>query len=167
MNLRTLTVAAVAVGATLLTAACGTSGQLDTSSPATHSPSHAPSSSAPSVQPAPPVTDTPSEDTSKPLSLHPRDFILATKIKRKACFGSAGCNVTVGIKLTYLGDTPLTGSDSSYDLTYKVTGDEDGPQIDTLTLNNDGSYNYDETMLSTPSATTRIRAWVTEVEPTP
>lgn len=89
-----------------------------------------------------------------------KDFKIGVKIRRQACFGSAGCNVSFQVNPSYTG--PLDVSTGSYDITYQVSGGDSGPMINTMTLE-DGTFSYPrEEMLST-SGTPRLTATVTSV----
>lgn len=89
------------------------------------------------------------------------DFAIKLKITKKDCFGSAGCNVEFHIVPSYSGQ-PFTGT---YQITYKVSGDSDGPQVDSFTIDDDGTATYDEDELaSTASSHTVLKATVTDVE---
>lgn len=91
------------------------------------------------------------------------DVKVALRVKSKDCFGSAGC--IVGVAVTMGWNIPNPGKlDGTYEVTYNLTGDEDGPQIDTLTVYPNGRYDvpYDATV-STPSTSTPMRAVVTRV----
>ncbi|HEX6517575.1 MAG TPA: hypothetical protein VF049_18560 [Nocardioidaceae bacterium] len=109
--------------------------------------------------------DTAAESTeaadSSTAELKPSDFKIKLKIREKACFGSAGCNVVFQIDPRYVGAQDL--SSGSYDVTYKVLGGEDGPKINTFTID-DGQASYDEEeSLSTSSESATLRAKVTDV----
>lgn len=88
------------------------------------------------------------------------DFRLAVKILRKQCFGSAGCNVTYRIDVTYLGAAPLQGT---WLVTYQVSGVEDGPAINTFTVEADSAQVESEEIASTPSSKTKLTAKATDV----
>lgn len=105
-----------------------------------------------------------SSTDSAPADFTPsaRDFTIGLKIKSKECFGSAGCNVTYEPKLTYKGSTPLP-EDSSYEITYRVTGGSDGAQVNTLTT--DGkNYDTSDEMVSTARQSTKLGVKITDVE---
>jgi hypothetical protein len=111
----------------------------------------------PSSEAPPTLADTPA------IVPKPADFVIKLKIKKKECFGSAGCNVTYQIAPTYVGDADISGG--SYEITYKVIGGEDGPQINTFTLEN-GTASFDQAeTISTPSTTTPLSVKVTAVDP--
>ncbi|MBT9276120.1 hypothetical protein KMZ32_18760 [Phycicoccus sp. MAQZ13P-2] len=96
--------------------------------------------------------------------LAPADFKLGVKIKRRKCFGSAGCNVTYVIEPEYVGFADV--STGSYDITYEVSGVEDGPAVNTMTLE-DGTMSFDsEESASTTSSKAKLKAKVTDVSPT-
>lgn len=89
------------------------------------------------------------------------DIELTIKITKKQCFGSAGCNVTYHI-VAATAFTP--DSDKEYSVTYEVSGVEDGPQINTFTIQGD-KYSYDEEELAeTKSKNSKLKAKVTSVE---
>ena len=91
-----------------------------------------------------------------------KDFKLSVKTLSKKCFGSAGCNVTYRVLVGYSGPT-LNPSDS-YEVTYEVRGGEDGPAVNTLTVEGDQSTVQDEEYLSTPSSRTKLTVVVTSVD---
>jgi hypothetical protein len=76
------------------------------------------------------------------------------------CFGSAGCHVEIRLTVSGL---PVTDG-VSVELTVRVTGDESGPTIETITLDEGDSYDAPELMLTTASSATEIKASVTGVE---
>jgi hypothetical protein len=91
----------------------------------------------------------------------PKDFTLTVKILSKQCFGSAGCNITFRVELSSNGVSP--DPDKTYEVTYEVRGVEDGPQINTLTIEG-GKYRADEEeFASTKSAATKLKAVITDV----
>lgn len=80
------------------------------------------------------------------------DFTLTGKVKSQQCFGSAGCNVEVDPELVYVGKGAQPNS--SWEITYNVTGDESGVITNTLTVTFDetgahGSYEVDTIFAST------------------
>lgn len=104
-------------------------------------------------------------ETFAPVTYHEptkADFLLTVKTTRKKCFGSAGCNVTYHIDLDYLGDE--LDPSKTYQITYEVSGVEDGPAINTLEITGD-EYTYDENESGqTPSSSTKLKAKVTDIE---
>jgi hypothetical protein len=95
----------------------------------------------------------------------PADFRLTLKTLKKACFGSAGCNVTYRIQPTYIGTETLEPG-TEYEVTYEVRGGQDGAQTNTFTLQ-DGNASVDsEEFLSTTSSGTKLTAKVTDVAAT-
>lgn len=106
------------------------------------------------------------DPTEEPSASGPKksDFKLKVKVTDKECFGSAGCLVDVKLKLEYSGDSSRL-PEGTIDLTYKVTGDEDGPVIGTIELETpDGNYSAPEESLTTRSSSTKIRAKITDLE---
>ncbi|MFF0657795.1 hypothetical protein [Micromonospora tulbaghiae] len=114
--------------------------------PTTSVPTTAPASTAPAL----PLYDTPAKS----------DFTLKVKILRKQCFGSAGCNVTYRIDVTYTG----SGLDPSktYEVTYQVKGAED-PIINTFEVTGDSASVQEEEMASTKRSGDKLTAAVTDV----
>ncbi|MFI7214259.1 hypothetical protein ACIBP4_24055 [Micromonospora maritima] len=114
--------------------------------PTTSAPTTAPASTAPAL----PLYDTPTKN----------DFRLKVKILRKQCFGSAGCNVTYRIDVTYTG----SGLDPSktYEVTYQVKGAED-PIINTFEVTGDSASVQEEEMASTKRSGDKLTAAVTDV----
>jgi hypothetical protein len=106
---------------------------------------------------APATTEPPTPTYDAPTK---SDFKLKVKILRKQCFGSAGCNVTYRIDVTYTG----TGLDPSktYEVTYQIKGAED-PIINTFEVTGDSASVQEEEMASTRRSGDRLTAVVTEV----
>lgn len=98
---------------------------------------------------------------SEGAAVAPRNFQLGVRVRSKECFGSAGCNVTVQIDPDYVGNQDVSGG--SWEITYELRGVEDGPVIETMTLEN-GSFSFpEEQFVGTTSSTSPITAVVTEV----
>jgi hypothetical protein len=143
-------------------AACGTA----TSGGTTTGTASGDSSSSAAVDvPVDVPVDLPAE--APEFSAVPTDFAVGIKVMRKKCFGSAGCNVTYRIAPTYVGDQTLPDT-GTIEVTYQVTGGEDGPQINMFTIEGGGSASFDsEEDLSTPSSNTKLKAKATDVSYTP
>jgi hypothetical protein len=106
------------------------------------------------------VTDPPATD---PPAVVPkiRDFKLTVKVLSKQCFGSAGCSLTYRVDAGWPdGYDP----DVEYEVVYEVRGGEDGPQINTMTVQGDSYERSQEESISTSSAGKRLTAVVTSVE---
>lgn len=113
------------------------------------------------VEPAEETTAT--EAPAASFDGKPGDFDIAVKVRKKECFGSAGCNVTYQIDPKYTGsaDLPDTGT---IEVTYEVSGDEDGPQINTFSIDADGTAHFSsEEEMSTPKSSTKLKAKATDV----
>ncbi|MGC4749678.1 hypothetical protein ACLQ28_29080 [Micromonospora sp. DT201] len=110
----------------------------------------APTTAPATTAPAAPAYDTPTKG----------DFKLAVKTLRKQCFGSAGCNITYRIDVTYNGD----GLDPSgtYEVTYEVRGAED-PIINTFEVTGDSASVQQEETASTKRSGDKLTAVVTDV----
>lgn len=88
------------------------------------------------------------------------DLTLTVKITQRECFGSAGCNVQYTVRLATA--RKIT---EPYTVTYTVHGFDDGDQIGTLNVADDGTYEQDPYMAgSVKSAKTKLTVKVTEVE---
>jgi hypothetical protein len=108
------------------------------------------------------VVEDPGSEAGPPASPAAADFRIRLKVKRKTCFGSAGCNVTYRIVPTYVGSEDL--SSGSWDVTYVVRGGEDGPQTNTFTMT-DGEASFDsEELVSTRSRDTKLTVKVVSVD---
>ncbi len=92
---------------------------------------------------------------------YPSQFELTPKITSKQCFGSAGCNVELEVKMAYDG-APLS-EDDTWAVTYEITGDESGPIIGTIQVTG-STYDVNTESLSTKSSKTKISIKVTDVE---
>lgn len=92
------------------------------------------------------------------------DFTVELKVKSQKCFGSAGCLVTVSPHLSYDGLTSELDPAAYYDITYRITGDEDGPVIETLELTGGEDVTYNDVVISTSSSSVEPEAEVTDVE---
>jgi hypothetical protein len=111
---------------------------------------------------APPTASPPDDSETSPAAYTPTtaDFRLEAKVLRRSCFGSAGCNVSYRVDVSYSG-APLDPG-SSYEVTYKVYGPEDGPQINTLTLEGT-QFTSEEETVQTRSSKVDLRVVVTDV----
>ncbi len=90
----------------------------------------------------------------------PEDFAIDLRTTEKKCFGSAGCNVTVSIDPSYIGVDLLP---EEFEVTYEIRGGEDGPQVNTFSVEGD-TITYDsEESLSTSSSDAQLEAVVTDV----
>ncbi|MFI5938028.1 hypothetical protein [Actinoplanes sp. NPDC051494] len=100
------------------------------------------------------------EPTSGP-TLNPALVELTYKVTDKQCFGSAGCNVSIKLQLGYGG--PDLASDETWEVTYQVKGDDDGPIIGTFEVTGQ-EYTVPTESLSTASKNTKISVEVTDVD---
>lgn len=124
----------------------------------------APGKAAPTVTvtaPAPAETPAAVEtEPAAPAAPVKTDFKLAVKTLKKQCFGSAGCNVTFRIDVTYSG--PALDPSSDYEVTYAIKGGED-PQSNTFTVTGT-QYTYDENeFIQTSKSSAKLTAVVTDV----
>ncbi|MFF8430068.1 hypothetical protein ACF07Y_33935 [Streptomyces sp. NPDC016566] len=96
-------------------------------------------------------------------TVNENSFTIKLKTTKKQCFGSAGCNLTVEPRLTYMGDSEGIDPDAIYEITYEIHGDESGPVIETAELSDQTSLNYTPSMISTGSSGTKVTAEITDV----
>ncbi|MEU4383442.1 hypothetical protein [Micromonospora echinofusca] len=124
--------------------------------PQAHPATSAPTTAAPTTAPA--TTAPPAPTYGTPTK---NDFKLKVKVLRKQCFGSAGCNITYRIDVTYIGDVSLDPS-KTYEVTYQVKGAED-PVINTFEVSGDSASVQQEEMASTKRSGDKLTAVVTDV----
>lgn len=91
--------------------------------------------------------------TSAPATPEIGEFRLTPRIKERHCFSSAGCNITFVIDA---GWSVYLSPDATWELTYEVTGVEDGPLIDTLEITGD-QYEQSEISAGTPKPSTKLK----------
>ena len=106
-----------------------------------------------------PETTQPPATSAEPTA---KDFRLGVKILEKSCFGSAGCNITYRVEVAY--DGPTLDPGRTYEVLYEVRGGDDGPQINTLTVDGDQSSVDSEETISTGSASRKLTAVATSVD---
>lgn len=98
----------------------------------------------------------------EPATFAPDDFEMKVKTLSKECFGSAGCLIEYRVVPTYLGVESDLDS-ASVEITYKVTGGSDGPQIGTFMLEA-GQYDiYELEGYTDISSSGKLKAKITEV----
>lgn len=121
---------------------------------------------APSISSsAPAVADTSSvysPPVPKYVAPTKSDFKITLKVVTQDCFGDAGCVVTYEPKLQQLSLGDFDPS-VTYDVTYEVRGDQNGPQIDTLQVTG-SKYSSSEGTAQTSSSGVQLRAVITDVE---
>lgn len=81
-----------------------------------------------------------------------QQFELSVRIKEKQCFGSAGCSVTFVVEVAL--NTPLPEG-ATWEVTYEVTGPDDGPIIGTFEITGD-QYQQREEIAQTRRSSTRL-----------
>ena len=92
-----------------------------------------------------------------------RSFTITLRTTERQCFGSAGSNMTVEPRLSYLGLTEDIDPDAIYEITYEIRGSESGPVIETAELSDRSSLNFTPTVLSTASASSKVSVEITDV----
>ena len=144
--------------AVLLGVVIGASGSGDAGTAASSSPEATVTVTA-SAAPKVAATSAPVEPTyGKPTKA---DFKLTVKTLSKQCFGSAGCNLTYRILISYTGPDLEPGKE--YEVLYQVRGGEDGPVENKFTVQGDESSVDSEEMVSTRSSKVKLTAVVTDV----
>ena len=144
-----LAAAAVAVSLT----ACST----------TVTPQHAASSSKPPAPAAPVVVET---SDPAPVYLTPRksDFTVKLKTLSKECFGSAGCVISYRPQLVENFEDGATDPAVTYDVSFTVTGGQDGPVSDTIYATGDQYEQPMDGTAQTATSAAKLTAKVTAVE---
>jgi hypothetical protein len=90
------------------------------------------------------------------------DIKLTPQVTGKQCFGSAGCNVTLKVKLAY--DGPALDPDGTWLVTYEIKGGDDGPIIGSFEMMGDRTYEVNTEIVGTRSSKTKVTIKVTNVE---
>jgi hypothetical protein len=117
------------------------------------------------IESSSPAEDIATEATEEPEVVYDEpdvdSFTIELRTTERQCFGSAGCNLTIEPDLTYrsLGDLDPS---VVYEITYQITGDENGPVIETAELTGT-SLNYTPSVISTASASTKVTVEITDV----
>lgn len=112
--------------------------------------------------PAAPTTE-PTTEAPAPTGLTRSDVTLTVKIKKQECFGSAGCNVEFTIQADWPSEKIRDGQ--KYDVTYEVSGIEDGPQVATLTIVSPTEFEQDSFQYAQTSRHVKtLKVKVTDVE---
>jgi hypothetical protein len=106
------------------------------------------------------ATEEPEVVETVPVEYGPDDFEVDLSVKEKQCYGSAGCNLTLRVNPEFVGSE---SSDETWEVTFKVTGDESGPVFQTFSMDADEITFQEEVFISTPSANTKPKAKITDV----
>lgn len=118
-------------------------------------------------RPAVVVPQTHAAPTAAPIGLRAADLELTAKITKKDCFGSAGCNVEYRI-VTAIDEGArgvLTLGGKTYEITYAVTGFDDGEHVGTLTIDPDGVTHQDGYQAgSTDRSSRKLKVKITDVQ---
>jgi hypothetical protein len=85
------------------------------------------------------------------------------KVTERQCFGSAGCLITVELRLSVDNGSSLP-RDGTWDITYAISGDESGQIIGTFQLFGNGKYEVNEELISTASENIQPRIRIISVE---
>jgi hypothetical protein len=105
------------------------------------------------------AVDKPAANTSV---FRAKDFAIDLRIKKQECFGSAGCNVTLGVQPKYVGPKKKR-PDGEWEVTYSISGSDRGPMINTFTIEGTQMTFEDSERLSTASGSVIPSAEVTSV----
>jgi hypothetical protein len=89
------------------------------------------------------------------------DYHLTLTTLERECYGDAGCNVTYRVAVKYTG--PDLDPTATYEVRYRVTGGDSGPQDNRLTTTGDVATTDAEEYISTP-ASPRLHVKATGVE---
>jgi hypothetical protein len=136
-------------------------GSADPAPPAGQRPRTTATFTAPGVTEAVPEVTEPVPTDPPAVTPKIRDFKLTVKVLSKQCFGSAGCSLTYRVDA---GWPDGLDPDVTYEVVYEVRGGEDGPQINTMTVQGDSYERSQEESISTSSAGAKLSARVTSVE---
>ena len=114
---------------------------------------------------APPTTFTAGATTTTtyqhtPYVPQPADLKLDVQVIEQHCFGTAGCNVTFRLALTYTGDT-IYDDEGPYTVVYSLTGTSD-PFVGRITLLSQYEFSASEELVQTPPGAT-LTTTVTQV----
>jgi hypothetical protein len=82
-------------------------------------------------------------------NIKPKDFTLTAKIMERQRFGTAGDIVRFRVEIEYHRAVDLD-PDITYELTYEITGGDDGPEVNTVEIRGD-QYEVVERSLGTPA----------------
>jgi hypothetical protein len=93
-----------------------------------------------------------------------KDWKATLKVTDKQCFGSAGCNVDVRVKIGYYGDSSDIPEDATIEITYKIKGASDGSVVGTTTVTNQTEYDVNTESVETRSSGTKLSVVITDVE---
>lgn len=149
---------AVGIAGTLgAVALVGGSSDEDAVAEPTDEPSVAPESASDSG-----ASSTPSSSPSMAPAFEPTvdDFDVEISVKEQACFGSAGCNLTLRTEPDYVGSGFPVGT---WEVTYEINGIEDAPLIRSFELQGDQIAFDDEARVSVPDDNPDINIEITDV----
>ena len=103
------------------------------------------------------------EPTEEPATYVPKksDWEVKVTTRKKQCFGSAGCNVTVKTDPIYMGDRALPDT-GTIEVFYTLSGDESGPITESFTVTGGKVHYTEEEDLSTKSSGTKVKSKITD-----
>jgi hypothetical protein len=110
-------------------------------------------------------TPEPTETPASDAEIDQSDIQLTIKTRSKKCYGyGVGCSIEYRIKVA--ADRFGWPKDGTLDVTYKVTGGQDGPDRNTLTMDlTEGTYEQDGYQYAdTRSSGVKLKASVVELE---
>ena len=146
------------LGAVALTNGFGNDDTVADTNDTADQPTDEPETAAPSTA-AEATPDLPSPSPS-PAELTVDDFDVETSVKEQSCFGSAGCSITLRTEPVFVGSGLPTGV---WEVTYEITGIEDGPSIRTFEVLDDEVSFDDEVRVRVESENFDIQTEITDV----
>lgn len=105
----------------------------------------------------------PAATKGRPLAA--ADIKLTIKVTSKECFGESGCGISYRVRAAW--PAGVVPADAAYEVTYRVVGPTDGPQIGTMTVRGDSTYDTPDEYATTPRESTVLKPTVIEVERVP
>lgn len=115
---------------------------------------------------APTTTKATTTTTTEPYEIDISDVTVELVVLESQCFNSAGAVVVVEPEVSVEPEAlEALSSGTPYTIIYDVTGIEGGTNTYRIETHGDGSYSYDEHVLSTATCNYRLKAEVTAVIP--
>lgn len=111
------------------------------------------------------ASDPTNEPSSAPTPADPfeptvDDFDVETSVKEQTCFDSHGCNTTLRTEPVYIGEGVPIGN---WEVTYEITGIEDGPMIRSFDVTGEEVSFDDEAYVYMPGRDAEVEIEITDV----
>lgn len=111
------------------------------------------------------TSGTTNEPSTAPTSSDPfeptiDDFDVETSVKEQTCFDSYGCNTTLRTEPVYVGEGVPVGN---WEVTYEITGIEDGPMIRSFDVTGEEVSFEDEAFVQMPGRDAEVEIEITDV----